>query len=97
MTIFNGRRTVAAGPGYSLIVDDAPSATIQNIGPNAVEIVATATSTAPATSLSGFRLGAGDALTNVLLTDLFPGTSAPRFVWARAENGTISIVAASHV
>lgn len=96
MATFNGRIAVPAGTAYTKIVDDAASATIQNIGTNAVEIAATATNVAPAASVQGFRIAAGDALTNVLLTDLFPGATGPRYVWARAENSDQSVVAVSH-
>lgn len=81
--------TVQIGNTWTQITDgDVTSITFQNRGSLEMEVIATPNTTAPAESAVGLIYGGGQGEANRLLSDLFPGITAPRRVWCRAMSGT---------
>lgn len=81
--------TVQVTTNWTPLTDaDVTSITFQNRGSLSMEVIATPNATAPLASDVGVIYDGGQGEANRLLADLFPGVTAPRRLWARADSGT---------
>lgn len=86
--------TTTVGPGgdwVQLTDSDVTSITIQNIGGSKVMLKGTTSATAPTDDSGAIHLGAGQALINEFLSDLWPGVASVR-VYAKSQYGTQAVV-----
>lgn len=67
---------------------DVTAITFQNVSSQPIFVRATAGNTPPTAGDPGLMYSGGQGEVNRLLADLFPGTTTPRRVWARATTGT---------
>jgi hypothetical protein len=77
--------TVEANDWTLLTDSNVSSVTFQNQSPTQIFVKATADTTKPTTALGSIEYGLGEGERNVLLSDLFPGITAPVRLWAYAN------------
>lgn len=79
--------TASAQYTWTQLTDaDASTVTVQNLGPDDIEIMATTSESTPASTVKGIRIPAGYAVIGKALSTLFPGLSTPVRLYARLQD-----------
>jgi hypothetical protein len=84
--------TIPAAAWTQITDANITSITFQNVGINHSLIKATSGTTAPTTTVGGFRYNPGQGERNVAMSDLFSGVSGANRVWAYSTDGSSVVV-----